>query len=121
MPEAERDETLQAGKGERTPVRLAYRSGYYGRKLVTRFGQLELRVRQDRHRRFRSDVLERYQRGERALASDPAETYAQGVSTRKVNAITEHVCGGEFSVPTISHVNKSPDKGIAESADQSQA
>ncbi|CAH2399682.1 hypothetical protein MES4922_220007 [Mesorhizobium ventifaucium] len=46
--EAEMDEALGASKGERTPDRLGYRSGYCGRTLVTRVGKLELRVPQDR-------------------------------------------------------------------------
>jgi putative transposase len=37
-----------AGKGERTVNRVGYRSGYYGRTLITRVGKLELRVPQDR-------------------------------------------------------------------------
>ena len=40
--EGEMDETLGAEKGERTPNRVGYRSGYYGRTLVTRVGKLEL-------------------------------------------------------------------------------
>src|ERR1700732_3315726 len=77
--EAEMDETLGAEKSERTPNRLGYRSGYYGRTLVTRVGKLELRVPQDRSGRFSTELFERYQRSERALA----EMYVQGVSTRK--------------------------------------
>jgi hypothetical protein len=50
--EAEMSEALGAGKGERTEERLGYRSGYYGRTLVTRVGKLELRVPQDRDGRF---------------------------------------------------------------------
>jgi transposase-like protein len=46
--EAEMSETLGAAKGERTPGRLGYRAGHYGRTLVTRVGKLELRVPQDR-------------------------------------------------------------------------
>jgi len=46
--EAEMEEALGAGKGERTPNRQGYRSGYYGRTLITRVGKLELRVPQDR-------------------------------------------------------------------------
>src|SRR4051812_35269925 len=38
--ESEMDETLGAEKGERTANGLGYRSGYYGRTLVTRVGSL---------------------------------------------------------------------------------
>jgi transposase-like protein len=50
--EAEMEEVLQAGKGERTASRLGYRSGYYSRALVTRVGKIALRVPQDRQGRF---------------------------------------------------------------------
>src|SRR4051794_16870429 len=60
--EAEMDESLGAGKGERTGTRRGYRSGYYGRKLTTRVGTLELRVPQDRGGLFRTEVFTRYQR-----------------------------------------------------------
>src|SRR5690348_16393438 len=75
--EAEMDETLGAEKSERTPNRLGYRSGYYGRTLVTRVGKLELRVPQDRQGRFRTEVFERYQRSEKALVGALAEMYVQ--------------------------------------------
>ena len=38
------DETLGAGKSERTAGRRGYRSGYYGRGLITRVGKIRLRV-----------------------------------------------------------------------------
>lgn len=116
--ESEMDEVLQASKGERTSARLGYRSGYYDRKLVTRVGQLELRVPQDRHGRFRTEVFERYQRSERALVGALAEMYVQGVSTRKVKAVTEQLCGHEFSASTISRINKNLDKELAKFADR---
>ena len=60
--EAEMTEALGAGKGERRTGRLGYRSGYYGRTLITRTGKLELRVPQDR-----SGVLDRAVRALPAL------------------------------------------------------
>src|SRR5262249_9912844 len=67
--EVEMAEALGAEKSERTPSRLGYRSGYYGRTLVTRIGKLELRVPQDRAGRFSTELFERYQRSERALVA----------------------------------------------------
>lgn len=114
--EAEMDEALQAEKGERTPERLGYRSGYYDRNLITRVGKLELRVPQDRHGHFRTEVFERYQRSEKALVAALAEMYVQGVSTRKVKAVTEELCGHEFSASTISRINKTLDEDLAKFA-----
>jgi transposase-like protein len=107
--ETEMDEALQAGKHERSAERLGYRSGYYRRSLVTRVGQLELRVPQDRQGHFSTAVFERYQRSEKALVAALAEMYVQGVSTRKVKAITEELCGHEFGADSISQINKKLD------------
>jgi transposase-like protein len=57
--------------------------------LITRVGKLELRVPQDRQGRFSTELLERYQRSEKALVAALAEMYVQGVSTRKVTQVTE--------------------------------
>src|SRR5215211_312490 len=58
------------------------------RTLVTRVGKLELRVPQDRDGRFSTELFERYQRSKQALVATLAEMYVQGVSTRKVKAIS---------------------------------
>ena len=113
MLEAEMDEAVGAAKGERTEGRLGYRSGHYTRTLVTRVGKLELRVPQDRAGRFSTELFERYQRSEQALVATLAEMYVQGVSTRKVKAITEELCGHAFSASTISAINKKLDASLA--------
>jgi putative transposase len=102
--DGEMSEALGAGKSERNEGRLGYRSGYYGRSLITRVGKLELRVPQDRQGRFRTEVFARYQRSEKALVHAVMEMYIQGVSTRKVKAITEELCGHEFSASTVSEM-----------------
>ena len=107
--EAEMTETVGAGPGERTADRQGYRAGYYTRGLVTRIGKLELRVPRDREGRFSTELFDRYQRSEKALVSALAEMYVQGVSTRKVEAITEELCGHTFSASTVSRINKSLD------------
>jgi transposase-like protein len=42
--------------------------------------------------------------------------YVQGVSTRKVKAITEELCGHSFSAAAISAINVKLDEGLAEFA-----
>jgi len=110
--EAEMTEAVGAEKGERTAERLGYRSGYYERKLVTRVGVLELRVPQDRAGRFSTELFERYQRSEKALVSALVEMYVQGVSTRKVKAITEELCGHSFSASTVSAATARLDEAL---------
>ncbi len=111
--EAEMDEALGAGRGERTTDRRGYRSGHYRRRLVTRVGTLELRVPQDRDGLFSTEVFSRYQRSEKALLLALAQMYVQGVSTRKVRAVTEELCGHGFSASTVSSVTKSLDEELS--------
>lgn len=110
--EEEMTASIGAEKGERTAVRLSYRSGYYGRSLITRVGTLELRVPQDRAGHFSTELFERYQRSEKALVGSLAEMYVQGVSTRKVKAVTEALCGHEFSASAISRINRQLDESL---------
>lgn len=114
--EAEMTLALGVEKGERSAERLGYRSGYYSRSLVTRVGTLELRVPQDREGRFSTRLFERYQRSEKALVGALSEMYVQGVSTRKVKAVTEELCGHSFSASAVSAINKKMDRALAEFA-----
>lgn len=114
--EGEMTEHLGAAPGERTEGRNGYRAGYYSRGLVTRIGKLELRVPRDRNGEFSSALFERYARSEKALVAALAEMYVQGVSTRKVKAITEELCGHGFSASSISQINKSLDATLAKFA-----
>ena len=110
--EVEMEECLQAGKHERSDGRLGYRSGYYRRRLITRVGTLVLRVPQDRAGQFSTQVFEQYQRSEKALVASLAQMYVQGVSTRKVAAITEELCGHEFSASSISAITQKLDEQL---------
>lgn len=111
--ECEMDELLQARRSERNDDRTGYRSGSYERSFITRVGKLELRVPQDRAGRFRTELFERYQRSEKALFAALTEMYVQGVSTRKVKAITEELCGHSFSASSISGITKKLDDQLA--------
>jgi putative transposase len=116
--EAEMNEALGAAKGERSAERLGYRSGYYPRKLITRVGTIELQVPQDRGGHFSTEIFGRYQRSEKALVAALVEMYVQGVSTRKVKAISEELCGHEFSASTISELNTKLDAELERFARQ---
>src|SRR5580704_6563720 len=110
--EAEMTQALAAERSERVGGRLGYRSGFYGRSLITRVGTIELRVPRDRSGLFSTELFERYQRSERALVSALAEMYVQGVSTRKVKSVTEQLCGHSFSALSVSEMNKTLDAAL---------
>ena len=110
--EAEMAEAVGAQKGERIEGRLSYRSGYYARNLITRVGKLELRVPQDRNGRFSTEIFGRYQRSEKALVAALTQMYIQGVSTRKVQAISEELCRHSFRASVVSEINKKLDEEL---------
>ena len=116
--EGEMNEALKAEKSERIGERLGYRSGYYTRNLITRVGNIELRVPRDRNGIFSTELFKRYQRSEKALVSSMMEMYINGVSTRKVSKITEELCGQSFSAGTISNINKQLDDQLKEFANR---
>jgi putative transposase len=94
--EQQRTEQLNADEYERTEERRGYRNGYKPRKLTTRVGTITLRVPQVRNGVFSTDLFKRYQRSEQALVLALMEMVINGVSTRKVAAITEELCGTSF-------------------------
>ena len=103
---------LQAEPHERTDKRMGYRNGYKPRTLTTRLGRMELMVPKDREGRFQTELFERYQRSEKALMLSLVEMYVHGVSTRKVKAITEALCGLDISKSQVSRLAKGLDEDI---------
>jgi len=103
---------LNAEPYTRTEERRGYRNGYKPRMLKTRVGNLELMVPKDREGRFQTELFEKYQRNEKALALAIIEMYIQGVSTRKVKKITEELCGLEISKSQVSSLAKGLDEEV---------
>lgn len=100
--EEEMSAHLGAERYERSGERRGYRNGTKPRTLTTRVGTLELLIPQDRDGTFSTELFGRYQRSEQALVASLMEMYVQGVSTRKVAAITEQLCGTRFSKSQVS-------------------
>ena len=100
--EAERQQFLGAGRYERTSDRRDYANGFKSKTLTTRVGRVDLDIPQVRGGGFYPSALERGLRSERAFTLALAEMYVQGVSTRKVAAITEQLCGVELTSMQVS-------------------
>lgn len=95
---------LGAEDYERTNQRSDYRNGSRIRPLMTRIGKIELEVPRHRNKPFKSMLFENYQRNEQALIATMMEMVVQGVSTRKVQKVTEELCGERFSKSTVSEI-----------------
>lgn len=104
--QAQATEQVQAQPYERADERQGYRNGTRPHPLTTRVGTLTLHVPRLRNGTFSTEMFARYQRSEQALLLALVEMVIQGVSTRKVTAITEELCGAEFSKSTVSELCK---------------
>lgn len=98
----ERQKHLGAAPFERTPERRGQANGYKSKTVKTRMGEITFDVPQVREGGFYPEALEKGLRSERALRLTLAEMYVQGVSTRKVAAITEQLCGTQISSSQVS-------------------
>lgn len=106
----ERERYLQAHKYERTEDRLGYANGYKPKTIKSKVGEVTLDIPQVREGGFYPTSLEKGMRSERALLITLAEMYIQGVSTRKVSAIIEKMCGFEISAMQVSRATKQLDE-----------
>ncbi len=112
--QVERQAYLGVQPYERSPVRRDYANGFKPKTMATRIGEITFSVPQVRKGDFYPSALERGIRSERALKLALAEMYVQGVSTRKVAAITEKLCGIEVSSTQVSRVAAELDEQLQE-------
>ena len=112
--QAERAKYLQAGEYERTEDRKGHANGYKPKTVKTKLGEITFAIPQVREGGFYPSALEKGMRSERALVIALAEMYVQGVSTRKVKAITEELCGVEISAMQVSRAAAQLDSVLQE-------
>jgi transposase-like protein len=105
----ERENFINAKPYERNSERIGYANGYKDKILNTRMGTLDLQVPQVRGLSFYPQCIEKGSRSERALKLAVAEMYLKGVSTRKVDAITQELCGMNFTSTQVSRATKELD------------
>ena len=112
--QAERAKHINAGQYERTEDRKGHANGYKPKTVRTRVGEITFAVPQVREGGFYPSALEKGLRSERALVIALAEMYVQGVSTRKVKAITEELCGVDVSAMQVSRATAQLDSVLQE-------
>jgi len=108
----ERQRYLKAGLYERSEDRQGHANGYKDKTVRTRVGEITFAVPQVREGGFYPEALEKGLRSERALTLTLAEMYIQGVSTRKVAAILERMCGSGVTSSTVSQATHELDEKL---------
>ena len=106
MLDAEADQLCKAQRYERSPERTDTRAGYYRRKLHVKVGEVDLRVPKLRRLPFESAIIERYRRREVSVEEALVEMYLAGVSTRRIEDVSEILWGSSVSAATVSNLNE---------------
>jgi putative transposase len=110
---AECDMFLGFDPYERGIGRADSRNGYYERDLESVFGLLEdLRIPRTRKGKFRTKLIEKYQRRQKQVAILIREMFVWGVSTRRVGEVLEPLLGIHPSATAVSRIAKSLDEEV---------
>jgi putative transposase len=104
--DAEADELCGAKRYARSPDRVDTRAGSYQRTLHTTAGEVKLKVPRLRTLPFETQIIERYKRRQSSVEEALVEMYLAGVSTRRVEDITEALWGTRVSASTVSELNQ---------------
>ena len=112
--EEEADDLVKAGRYERTAGREAYRAGHYERDLTTTSGQVTLKMPKLKGVRFATAVIERYKRREISVEEAMIEMYLAGVSTRRIEDVSEILWGASVSASTVSNLNEKAFEAVEE-------
>jgi len=110
----EAEKQIQARRYERTSKRKAHRNGTKSRILKTIHGDLELQKPQIREFPFKTKVLKRYSCVEESVRIAVAESYLEGVSTRKVEKVLSKLGLDGISASEVSRIAKKLDKQVKE-------
>ena len=102
----EADRIANASRYERSEQRQDTRAGYYDRKLLTKAGEVKLKMPKLRHLPLETSIIERYKRRESSIEEALIEMYLAGVSVRRIEDITEALWGTKVSAGTISNMNQ---------------
>lgn len=104
--EEEADGLVGADRYERTAEREAYRAGHYDRNLTTTSGNVTLHMPKLKGMRFTTAIIERYRRRETSVEEAMIEMYLAGVSTRRIEDVSEALWGASVSAATVSNLNE---------------
>lgn len=103
---------IQAQPYERNGKRKAHRNGTRNRNLKTIHGEVTLNKPQFREFPFKTSVFARYSRVEEALRIAVAESYLQGVSTRRIQKIVRELGLENITASEVSRIVKKLDEDV---------
>lgn len=102
--EAELSEHLGYEKSARGQEKTNYRNGYKTKKVLSKFGDLEIEVPQDRQSSFEPQIVSKRNKDISSIDSKIINLYAKGMSTRQISETMQDIYGIEVSRDFISRV-----------------
>ena len=112
--EEEADDLAKAGRCERTAEREAYRAGHYERRPTTASGQVTPKMPKLKGMGSATAIIERYKRRETSVEEAMIEMYLAGVSTRRIEDVSEILRGSSASAATVSNLNEKALESVEE-------
>jgi len=103
---------IQAQPYERNGKRIAHRNGTRNRNLKTIHGELTLKKPQFREFPFRTEVFARYSHVEASVRVAVAESFLQGVSTRRVQKVIRNFGLENITTSEVSRIAKKLDEEV---------
>ncbi|MCF2620675.1 IS256 family transposase [Collinsella tanakaei] len=110
----EAGDLVGAERHERTADREAYRAGHYERKLATTSGEVTIRMPKLKGMRFTTAIIERYRRRETSVEEAMIEMCLAGVSTRRIEDVSEMLWGSSVSAATVSNLSERAFEAVEE-------
>ncbi|OUO18989.1 IS256 family transposase [Collinsella sp. An307] len=104
--EEEAGDLVGAERYERAAGREVYRSGHYERSLATSSGEVTIHMPKLKGMRFTAAIIERYRRREASVEEAMIEMCLAGVSTRRIEDVSEILWGSSVSAATVSNLNE---------------
>lgn len=112
--EEEADDLVKADRYERTAEREAYRAGHYERGLTTTSDQVTLKMPKLKGMRFATAIIERRKRRETSVEEAMIEMYLAGISTRRIEDVSEILWGASVPAATVSNLNEKALEAVEE-------
>ena len=112
--EEEAGDLVGAERHGRTAEREAYRAGHYDRSLTTSSGEVTIHMPKLKGMRSTTATIERYRRREASVEEAMIEMHLAGVSTRRIEDVSEILWGSSVSAATVSNLNEKAFEAVEE-------
>jgi len=103
MLESEIEQQMDATR-EADPTYNSYRNGYKPKTLKSNYGEIPIRVPQDRNSDFEPKVVAKHQRDISEIESKIISMYARGMSTRQISAQIQDIYGFDVSESMVTGI-----------------